>query len=181
MLQDTDSPASAITPKEGIELHGILEMRTRRRARETALEILYQCDTVQDWSEKSIEFYYTIYRSEELASEEASVIENVAFSRSLALGVSQKIKDIDQEISAASDHWSISRMARVDRNILRLSVYEILFISEIPTSVSINEAVELAKRYGSDDSPGFINGILDKIGSKVHQDQKVIAPKVANE
>ena len=72
-------------------------------------------------------------------------------------------------------------MARVDRNILRLSVYEILFISEIPTSVSINEAVELAKRYGSDDSPGCINGIFDTIGSKVIQDQQGIHPKVANE
>ena len=70
---------------------------------------------------------------------------------------------IDALINGASENWRISRMATVDRNILRFSVYELVYLDDIPPSVTINEAVEIAKRYGSEDSPSFVNGILDKI------------------
>ncbi len=71
--------------------------------------------------------------------------------------------EINALIDAASDNWRIARMAAVDRNILRFSVYELVYLDDIPSRVTINEAVEIAKRYGSGESPSFVNGILDKI------------------
>ena len=67
-------------------------------------------------------------------------------------------------VSGCSEHWKVSRMSMIDRNILRLSVYEIVFLSDIPLPVTINEAIEVAKEFGSETSAAFINGILDKIG-----------------
>jgi N utilization substance protein B len=72
---------------------------------------------------------------------------------------------IDAAISAASTRWSIQRMARVDRNILRVAVAELIFFDDIPASVSINEAIEIAKRYGTADSSVFINGLLDRVAT----------------
>ncbi len=88
-----------------------------------------------------------------------------SFFTQLARGVLTHKDEIDDVINGASDNWRLSRMAIVDRNILRLSVYEILYIDDIPPSVTINEAIEIAKRYGSADSPSFINGILDNIST----------------
>jgi transcription antitermination protein NusB len=89
--------------------------------------------------------------------------EGKSFFRQLAAGVMANRDQIDALINGASENWRISRMATVDRNILRLSVYELVYLDDIPPSVTINEAVEIAKRYGSEDSPSFVNGILDKI------------------
>jgi len=86
-----------------------------------------------------------------------------AFSIQLVCGVCEKKEELDQIISKASINWRIERMSRVDRNILRIAVYEILFMDDIPPKVSIDEAVELGKKYGTEESGAFVNGILDKI------------------
>ncbi|MBM4389237.1 MAG: transcription antitermination factor NusB, partial [Deltaproteobacteria bacterium] len=87
------------------------------------------------------------------------------FAELLARGVSGNLAEIDGYIASASHHWRIDRMAIVDRNILRIATFEMLRVEDIPYKVSLNEAIELAKRFGSEDSSQFINGVLDKIGS----------------
>jgi len=89
------------------------------------------------------------------------------FANILVRGVSEKRDDIDHEIEASSKNWRLSRMATVDRNILRVAVYELMYLSDVPKRVSINEAIELGKKYGSEDSGSFINGVLDKISQGV--------------
>jgi len=129
-------------------------MQMRRQAREVALQILFQN-----------EFSARISAHDFLGLFEESVPkEAIAYADSLVHGVSDKRTEIDNLIQTASAHWSLARMSIVDRNILRLSVFEIRFATEgLKPSIAINEAVELAKRYGSTDSPSFVNGVLDSI------------------
>ncbi len=87
------------------------------------------------------------------------------YGRKLLEGITEKKASLDEQISAASNNWSIDRMPPVDRSILRLASYEVLCMDEIPTSVAINEAVNLAKKFGGDDSPRFVNGILGRIAN----------------
>jgi len=86
-----------------------------------------------------------------------------AFARELALGTCEKMKEIDSLIRQSSRNWRLERMSRLDRSILRLAVFEILYREDIPPKVSIDEAVELGKRFGNRESGKFINGILDDI------------------
>lgn len=88
------------------------------------------------------------------------------FCRSLALGAEANMADVDEMIGEVSENWSVSRMPLVDRNILRLATYELLFVEDVPASVSINEAVELAKVFGGEDSSKFVNGVLGRIAEK---------------
>ncbi|RIL11460.1 MAG: transcription antitermination factor NusB [Proteobacteria bacterium] len=172
-------------------------MRSRRKAREAALQALYQCDTLGDWSEEIVNlFFQRFYSDQDLESDsEACDIpgaqgvmplgkpqrvkalerENLNFSRKLILGALENIEAIDQQISSASTHWSLGRMSRVDRNILRLATYELAFLEEIPYNVSINEAIEIAKLYGSDDSSMFINGVLDNTAKAFSANPEILS------
>ncbi len=156
-------------------------MGKRRKARELVLQFLYQADMnpphgrpdrlIRRTGERGKEAAGTPVDNESTIEQEiASFWENFkteeegkSFFRELAGGAMAHRDEIDALIEAASDNWRISRMATVDRNILRFSVYELIYLPEIPSRVTINEAVEIAKRYGSQESPSFINGILDKI------------------
>jgi len=89
------------------------------------------------------------------------------FSKMLVLGVCEKKERLDRLISQASRNWRIDRMARLDRSILRLAAFEIMFIPEIPARVSLDEAVEIGKKFGSEDSGRYINGVLDNIYNKL--------------
>ncbi len=89
--------------------------------------------------------------------------EALDFADELFRGVMENRPRIDELIVAKSKNWSLSRMARVDLNIMRIAVYELLFCSDTPRSVTINEAIEVTKKYGTSDSPAFVNGILDEI------------------
>ena len=142
-------------------------MKTRRRAREGVLQGLYQCDALGDWSTECLDLYFSIFQKEALASEDLAVKDNLQFARKLAEGVVACLKFIDTQISSASERWSISKMSLVDRNILRMATFEIFFLDEIPTNVTLNEAIEIAKRFGSADTPNFVNGVLDKIATTV--------------
>lgn len=93
-----------------------------------------------------------------------------SFSRQLVLGVTENREELDRLIRGSSKHWRLERMSRVDRTILRLGVFEILFMKDIPPKVSIDEAVDLGKKYGTEDSGAFINGILDNIYNSLRLD-----------
>ncbi|NPV26218.1 MAG: transcription antitermination factor NusB [Firmicutes bacterium] len=127
---------------------------TRRRARETALQILFQIDVGQASPEAAIEHVLTEFPLSEPASE---------FAVTLVRGALKHLREIDQVIKELSREWNLDRMAKVDRNILRLAIYEILYVPEVPNNVAINEAIEVAKKFGGGDSGRFVNGILGKL------------------
>ena len=128
-------------------------MARRSRAREVALQILYQDDlNPQHAVPDDARFVETRLQAPEL----------VEFARSLIDGVRRNRQQLDDVLSQTADHWSLGRMAATDRNVLRLGAYEILH-SDTPRNVAINEAVELAKRFGSRQSAQFVNGILDRL------------------
>ncbi|TBR16690.1 transcription antitermination factor NusB [bacterium] len=134
-------------------------MRKRTQSREFALQLLYQIDISAEDCEVSLERFWSLSAQEEV---EKSVKE---FTDSLVRGTFKNLKAIDEEISKYAANWELKRMAVVDRNVLRLATYEIIFCEDIPPKVSINEAVELAKKYSGIQSGKFVNGILDKIKS----------------
>lgn len=137
-------------------------MGKRRRSRELALQFLYQFDSVNETSPDS-------QRAEESLSQfwERDGLNTDPdvkdFATILSLGCSKNIGQLDDLISRYSEHWSLPRISKIDRNILRIAVYEMLYLSAIPAAVTINEAVELGKTFGTEESGAFINGILDKI------------------
>ena len=131
-------------------------MKLRTKARETALQALYACDFFDNWGIDNISFAL------EHVSNGAP---NLSYSQKLCFGIQENRSEIDKIISQASTNWTIGRMSRIDRCLLRISAYEILKLEDVPISVSINEAIELSKLYSSPDSPVFINGVLDKIAS----------------
>ncbi len=92
------------------------------------------------------------------------------FANEIVRGCEDERDEIDGLIRRVSQHWRLERMTRVDRNILRLATYELLRMSDIPRRVTLNEAVELAKRFGSDGSAGFVNGVLDRIASDLEKE-----------
>jgi len=94
------------------------------------------------------------------------------FSNILVEGVVRRLEEVDELIRKASLNWRIDRMATVDRNILRLATFELMEVTDTPLKVVLNEAIELSKRYGSEDSSAFVNGVLDKIGSLLRPGQK---------
>lgn len=92
--------------------------------------------------------------------------EGEEFANALVRGFGSEAERVDETIRKVSQHWRLERMARVDRNILRIGTYEILAMPDVPRRVTINEAVELAKRFGNESSAGFVNGVLDKIAGE---------------
>ena len=139
-------------------------MRSRRHAREATLQALYQCDTLGDWTTEALTFFFLHFHGEKtpVADGQPDVR---SFAETLTFGTAEHIEAIDRVISRASLHWTVDRMTRVDRNILRLATIELGACTDVPVNVTLNEAIELAKLYGTDDSRNFINGVLDKIAS----------------
>lgn len=144
-------------------------MKARRKARELAVRILYKADVSDAWKSPlnggSLDAAFedeqagaakkkTRVRSADTAKE---------YAEALISGVAGKRSEIDSAIESCSDNWTLDRMPVVDRNILRVAVYELLYADDIPYRVVIDEAVELAKSYGSEQSGAFVNAVLDKI------------------
>lgn len=94
-----------------------------------------------------------------------------AFAEKLVFGVSEHREEIDARIKGKSKNWSIGRMAKVDLNILRLAVFELMYVADIPRNVTLNEAIEIAKKFGTEDSPAFVNGILDEVAQDFSEKQ----------
>ena len=129
-------------------------MTNRSRAREVALQLLFQRDHNPGVDLVAIERFI----QDRLADPGLQT-----FCRSLFDGVVGHAAEIDERLTQAAENWRLPRMAGVDRNVLRLGAFELLFSSETPAGVALNEAIELARRFGSADSPGFVNGVLDQI------------------
>jgi len=134
-------------------------MGKRRKARELALMLLYELDfRPSDLAAVLREFWRDRVVPPEVR----------AFADDLVRGTAEKIAELDATIEANAAHWSLARIAPVERNILRLAAYELRFRDDIPERVAINEAIELAKLYGSEESGAFVNGILDQIRLHLH-------------
>lgn len=129
-------------------------MGSRRKGREAALQILFQLETGEVTPTQAVRYYFDHF---------APSREGEEFAASLVAGCAADREAIDDRIRSVSEHWRLERMSRVDRNILRLATYELLRLTDVPRRVTLNEAIELAKRYGSEGSPGFVNGVLDRI------------------
>jgi N utilization substance protein B len=130
-------------------------MRKRTKARGYALQILYAVDITKNGAKDCIDNFWS-------GSDESSD-EVKSFAGDIVLGVCENLKKLDSLISKHATNWQLDRMAVIDRNVLRLATYELLFMEEIPPKVSINEAIDLAKKFGGNDSGAFVNGVLDKI------------------
>jgi transcription antitermination protein NusB len=132
-------------------------MDPRSRAREVALQLLYQRDLNPRVPRDAIERFVR----ERLKNPTAQT-----FCLGVFDGAVEKAEEIDRGITEAAQNWRLTRMTVVDRNVLRLGAYELLFSPQTPVSVVLNEAIELARRYGSANSPGFVNGVLDRIRAR---------------
>lgn len=144
-------------------------MRKRTRSRELALQFLYQLDVSGEPFAGDLSGFWD-ERDDVLSAPEKEALEDDkrdpdvrAYTERLVRGVHEHGRALDVVIEKAADNWEIRRMAVVDRNLLRMAAFEMIHADDIPVKVAINEAVELAKRYGEDDSSKFVNGILDKI------------------
>jgi N utilization substance protein B len=130
-------------------------MGNRRKARVLALQIIYQHDI---GSRTLDDILRSFWESQGLPPAEVR-----AFAEDLAAGVRDHLEEIDALTGEYSSHWDLERMAAVDRNILRLAVYELIYRDDIPPKVTINEFVEIAKKFSTEDSGAFVNGVLDRI------------------
>ncbi|NUP94933.1 MAG: transcription antitermination factor NusB [Planctomycetaceae bacterium] len=137
-------------------------MKKRTRGRELALQLLYQIDLRGD---------DVLAHAEELLLEEEPDRESRNFALHLVRSTHEEREALDSVIRSVAQNWEISRMAVIDRNVLRLAAWELLHSKDVPPKVAINEAIELGKRYSTQNSGAFINGILDKIKSR-HVDAK---------
>jgi N utilization substance protein B len=126
----------------------------RSRARIVAMQLLFQSDLNPGVSPEDVSRF---------ARRQLSELDLITFAISLYDGTMNHLTEINKHLSRAAENWSVNRMAVIDRNILRLGSYELLFCEETPASVIIDEAIELARGFGSPDSPGFVNGVLDRV------------------
>ena len=133
-------------------------MVARRKSRELALQALYQWNiTRQD--------PFLILDQQKANFSPAD--EDDGFAQQILMGVLEHYNHIDELIEKFSEHWRLDRISIIDRNILRMAIFELLFREDIPPKVTLNEAIDLGKRFGSEDSSAFINGILDRIQKEV--------------
>ncbi|MBN1828128.1 MAG: transcription antitermination factor NusB [Deltaproteobacteria bacterium] len=138
-------------------------MGHRRKAREVALQVLYQIDVAQTETEEAIDLFWRCFNASETARD---------FSSSIIRGVRSHLDELDGLIERFSENWTMARMAKVDRNILRMAVFELLHCADIPPKVTLNEAIDLGKNYGSENSSSFINGILDALYAEIQHDRQ---------
>lgn len=146
----------------------------RRTARVRAFQTLYGLTFPTGHSDERLERLFKVSPAftdpEDLAKSAPELPEkDVAFAWELVSGVYARIKELDEAISGFSQHWKVSRIARIELTILRLAIFEMLHMPDIPLKVSINEAVELAKEFGDGNSPNFVNGILDAAARSVEK------------
>jgi len=138
-------------------------MRRRTKARECALKILYAIDITKDDTEECMKNFWDNHESENEEIRE--------FADYLVRGAKKNKVAIDDLLAKYATNWQIDRMAAIDRNVIRMATFELLFAEDIPPRVSINEAIELAKKYGDKDSSKFVNGVLDKINKQETKDK----------
>ena len=128
--------------------------RLRRAARERALQFLFGLEFTHDDWEEALERFWTTHPARDGVKR---------YAHRLIKGVSTRREELDQEIAAALEHWSLERTGRIERNVLRIALFEMRYARDVPQKVAINEAIEVAKRFGADDAPRFVNGVLDRL------------------
>lgn len=133
-------------------------MGARRSGREAALQMLFQLEASSVTADQAVELFWRTFESDP---------EGRSYADALLRGVSENLPALDERITSASKNWRLERMSRVDRNLLRLGTYELIFRADVPRAVILDEAVELAKSFGTDESPSFVNGVLDRIANDV--------------
>lgn len=138
-------------------------MGRRRKARESTLQILFQLEFDSSQPERTVQEYWTDKKAPE---------EEREFSDKLVQGIIEHKDTLDSVIQSLSEHWRLSRMLLVDRNILRMAAFELLFEESVAPPVVINEAIEIAKKFSSDQSAAFINGILDTLRKNLSEIKK---------
>lgn len=136
-------------------------MGTRRKSREAALQFLFQDDFLdREQSQDTVDLaqrfanFSILYQVNKKAR---------PYALELLTGVEKSLDRIDSAIREHATNWRLERIAATDRNLLRVGIYELMFAGDVPAQVAINEAVEIAKRFGSEDSPSFINGVMDAV------------------
>ncbi|MHB8482453.1 MAG: transcription antitermination factor NusB [Nitrospiria bacterium] len=146
-------------------------MGIRRKSRECALQVMFQADITHD-RRHLLERFWDENPCSEVVKE---------FTTQLVTGCFEHLTEIDKVLEKYTENWSLSRMGRVDRNVLRLAVYELLYREDIPAKVTLNEAITIAKKYAEESSGAFINGILDRILKTERKIQKKLeAPDPVN-
>ncbi len=143
-------------------------MGQRRKAREHTLRILFQMEFEDSDPQEALSQYW---QSRKIASEIKE------YSTWLATGIATHQKKVDRLIQSVSEHWRISRMALIDRNILRMAVFELLYEDDIAPAIVINEAIEIARKYSGDEAATFVNGILDAVRKKLEKKKKTSRKK----
>lgn len=146
-------------------------MTRRSRAREVALQLLFQRDHNSSIPSDTVDLFVNARLREP---------EMRRFCLDLYAGISANQAEIDKRLAAAAENWRVIRMATVDRNVLRLGAYELLFHKETPPAVAFDEAIELARRYGAADSSGFVNGVLDRLRREAGGEHAAEAPATAS-
>ena len=134
-------------------------MGARHSGREAALQMLFQLEASGVSPDQAIELFWRTF--------EDADPEGKTYADAIVRGVADNLDGIDKRVTAASQNWRLERMSRVDRNLLRLGTWELMFRTDVPRAVILDEAVELAKSFGTDESSGFVNGVLDRIASDV--------------
>lgn len=147
-------------------------MGNRRRSRELAMQVLFSMDIHQNDSDKLLDLYCQNFTPSEKV---------FSFFLELVNGVIHTKTQIDSIIERFSNNWKISRMSCVDRNVMRIAIYEMLFSDDIPLKVSINEAIDVGKKFGTEDSGAFINGILDSIRVAMEKDEIKVETNISLE
>ncbi len=132
-------------------------MGARRSGREAALQMLFQLEASGVSPEQAIALFWRTF--------EDADPEGKAYADEIVGGVAQNLEEIDKRVTAASQNWRLERMSRVDRNLLRLGSWELMYRADVPKAVVLDEAIELAKSFGTDESSGFVNGVLDRIAT----------------
>jgi N utilization substance protein B len=142
-------------------------MKRRSRAREVALQLLFQFDSNAKITREAVE-PFAAQRLREPAL--------VKFCMALYDGVTRNVKEIDKRLALAAENWRVARMTAVDRNILRIGAFELVFQADTPHAVVVDEAIELARRFGTADSSAFVNGVLDRLRRDAEPKPPAVAP-----
>ena len=133
-------------------------MGARRSGREAALQMLFQIEASGADAERAITLFWRNFEADP---------EGRAYAEEVVRGVAPRIEELDARIKGAATNWRIERMTRVDRNLLRLGTWELAYRADVPRAVILDEAVELAKEFGTEDSSAFVNGVLAKIADEL--------------
>lgn len=149
-------------------------MGKRREGREAAVQFLYQLDANQDQPDALAPHFWELRST---PGKRAGSARTRAFTEELVAGVMGHREEIDGRIKKYAANYELHRIAAVDRSILRLAIYEMLYCYDVPPVVSINEAIEIAKRFGSEESGRFVNGILDRVRNELSRSPREAEPR----